>query len=145
MEKIISKEELDELMKIKGEVRGISLKNYGKFILKEKGKEGLEKIEEVMADAGCPIKYKKIKVMDFYPLWQNVATFMAIKRCFNFDEKKFQEMGKFCFKSPTLIRLLTKYWLSFEKAVKSVPKMWGTYFTVGNLKATDYNLSLIHI
>ena len=139
MEKIISKEDLDKLKTIKGEVRGISLKRYGEYILKEKEEAGLKKVEEAMADIGCPLKYREIKQTNFYPLWYNVLTFLAIKKLFNFDDKKFQEMGRFCFKSPLLIKLLAKYLVSFDKAVKSVHNMWSVYFTVGRLSVTDYS------
>ena len=139
MEKIISKEDLNKLKTIQGEVRGISLKRYGEYILKEKGEPGLKKVEQAMADIDCPIKYREIKQISFYPLWYNVLTFLAIKKLFNFDNKKFQEMGRFCFKSPLLIKLLAKYLVSFEKAAKSVHNMWSLYFTVGHLSATEHS------
>ena len=48
MEEIISKEKLDELMKIKGEVKGIAMRENMNFILKEEGSEGVKKLENTV-------------------------------------------------------------------------------------------------
>lgn len=68
MEPIISKEEFNELMKIEGKTRGVSIKDYGDYILKEKGENGLRGLEEAITRTGYPLKFKEIKAMAFYPL-----------------------------------------------------------------------------
>lgn len=139
MEEIISKQEFDELMKIKGEVRGVPLKNEAEFIAKEEGEEGLKKLEEVMANLGYPIKYREIRGMDFYPLGLLSVNLLAIKRLFNYDDEKFQAIGRFEAKLSFIIRLFLKYFVSLDKAIKEVPKMWKRYYTVGNLTIVEYN------
>ena len=134
MEQVISKEEVDKLMKIKGEVRGIAIKSYANFVLKEEGKEGLKKLEEAMAKIGYPIKYRDVKLTSFYSLGLEAITLTAIKRLFNYDDKKFQEMGRFESRTPIVIRLFMKYFVSIEMTVKKASKMWRKYFTVGNLR-----------
>lgn len=54
MEQIISKEEVDELMKIKGKTKGLSLRDHYDYVLNEKGKEGLKRLEEEMEKCGYP-------------------------------------------------------------------------------------------
>ena len=61
MEEIIIKKELDELMSLKGEVKGAGIKTHGEFILKEEEEEGLKKLEEIVTKLGYSIKYKEIK------------------------------------------------------------------------------------
>jgi len=139
MKEIISKEELDKIMSVKGELKGLALKNYGSFIIKEEGEEGLKKIEDAMKSIGCPIQYNKLKAMSFYPLWWSVATFLLIKRIFDYDEQKFQEMGKFCFKFPNIMRIWAKYLISLNRAVKSAPMMHRMYFNVGDFTVPDYS------
>ena len=140
MEEIISKKELEELKKIKGEVRGIVIRTYGEFILKEEGEEGLKKLEEEMARTGYPIKYKKIKVTSFFPLALQAINLTIIKKLFGYDEKKFQEMGRFESKADTMIiRFFMKYFVSLEIATKAVSKMWKTYFTVGDIKTVEFD------
>lgn len=137
MEEIISKEEFDELMKVKGEVRGASFKTEAEFVLKEEGKEGMEILEDVMTKLGHP--YKEIKMMDFYPLGLEAVMLLAIQRLFNYDDKKFQEMGRTEAKVSFIIRLFMKYFVSIDKVLKEVSKMWRKYYTVGDLKVTELN------
>lgn len=134
MEEIISKEELKQLKKIEGETRQMSFKTTAQFVLKEKGDEGLRRLEDTMASAGYPIKYKSIRSMDFYPLWVDAVKLLALERLFNWDDKKFEEMGKFEARNSLIVRVFLQYIISIEKAVKEGPKLWGKYFTKGHLK-----------
>jgi len=137
MEQIITKEEIKEFLKIKGEIRGLGFKTEAKFVLKEEGEEGLKKLEDQMAKLGYP--YGEIKAMDFYPLGLLAVNMLVIKRLFNYDDKKFQEMGKFEAKSSLIIRLFMKYFVSLERVAKEAPKMWRKYYTVGDLKVPEVN------
>jgi len=139
MKEIISKEEVERIKNIKGEVRGLALKNYGRYILQEHKKEGLKKLEETSQALGCPIKYDEIRATSFYPLWWSFLTFAIIKKLFNYDEEKFQEMGRFCFKLPNLLRLWLQYLMSLDKAAESAPKMYKTMLTAGKLTVPDYS------
>lgn len=137
METIISKEELVELMKIKGETTGNSIRNTGEFILKEEGEEGLKKLESAMEALGCPIKYQKIKTTNYYPSNLLAVTFVAIERIFKYDEKKFQKMGEFRAKFSIFIKILIKYLVSLDKAAEEIQKMWRKFFTTGEAKVTE--------
>lgn len=139
MESIISKQEIKDLMGLDGEVRGANFKEMTEFILKEEGEEGLQRLEKLMADIGCPIKCKEIKTMDFYPLGLWGVFLIAIKRLFNYDNEKFQEIGRTNVKFSLLLKLLMKYFFSIEKLIKEIPKTWRKYYTVGNLKTVEYN------
>lgn len=139
MEEIISKKELNELMKIEGETRGAGIKDVLRFILKEKGEEGLKKLEDAMAKLDYPIKFKRIKTIEFYPLaWYTVIQLVA-KRLFNFDDKKLEEMGRFNAKFSLIFRFLMKHLLLLKRAAKEVPKMWRRYYTIGDLKTIEYD------
>ena len=137
MEQIITEEEIKEFLKLKGEIRGLGFKTEAKFVLKEEGEEGLKKLEDTMAKLGYP--YNEIKTMDFYPLGLLAVNMLVIKRLFNYDDKKFQEMGKFEAKSSLIIRLFMKYFVSLERVAKEAPKMWRKYYTIGDLKVPEVN------
>ena len=62
---------------------------------------------------------------------------MAIKRLFNYDDKKFQEMGKFHAKVSLIIRLFMKYFVSLERMAKEGQKLWRRHFTIGELKVVE--------
>ena len=86
MEEIISKEEFDKILKVKGKIRGVAIKGEMEFILKEKGKKGLEKLEDAMAEIGYSIKYKEVKTISFYPLSLYGIIHLAMKNLFDFDD-----------------------------------------------------------
>ena len=134
----MTKEEIDELMKIEGAVRGQGILENIDFIREEKGEEGVKKLEDTMVQLGYP-EYREIKPMSFYPIGLNAATLVAIKRLFGFDEKKFQEMGRAESKVSLFIRLFLKYFVSFERIAREAPKVWRKYSTVGNLKVVEYD------
>jgi hypothetical protein len=145
MEQIISKEEFDELINIKGEARGVAYKNIAKFILKEEGEEGLKKLEDTITSLGYPIEYKKLETMSFYPLGLLGITFLSIKRLFNYDNRKLQEIGSFQAKISLIMRLFMRYFVSLERIRKEVPKMWRNYFTVGELKVVEIDKNKRHV
>ena len=137
MEPIISKEELDELMSLEGKGRGVLFKTASKFILKEKGEEGLKELEETITNLGYPIKFQEIRAMDFYPMGLYAVTLVTIQRLFNFNEEKFIEMGRYESKISIIIRLFIRYFFSIDIVVKQVSKMWRTYFSIGDINVTE--------
>jgi len=128
-----------ELMKIKGEARGVHLKNDGDFVLKEKGKEGIEKLEKELEKLGCPIKYGKINQFDFYPAGMRIISLLAIKKTFGWTDEKIEELGAYAMQVSWVIKLFTKYFFSIEKTLKEAPKIWSKYFTIGELEVEKYD------
>ncbi len=137
MEQIISKEELDELMRLKGQIRGAAIREIMAYISNEEGEEKLKELENIMESIGHPIR--NIRPMGFYPLGLEAATLVVVKSLFNYDDKKFQELGKFAGKFSIVIRLFMGYLVSLEKIAKEVPKMWGRYFTLGDCNMVELN------
>lgn len=139
MPEIITKEQIQDLMSLEGETRGISIKGDLEYIISEKGQEGLEKIEKKMEELGHPIKYNKIKEMGFYPIGLEALTFLVMKDVFNFNTEDFVKMGEFNSKVSLIIRLFMKYFISLETIAKHAPKLWGKYYTMGKLAVTEIN------
>jgi hypothetical protein len=139
MEQVISKEEFDKLMSLEGEARGSGMKSYADFILKEKGEEGVRKMEETITELGYPVNYKKMKALSSYPIGLEACTLLAIERLFGFDDKKFREMGRFEVKCSLVIRIFMKYFVSIERAAKELSKIWKQHFTVGDFRTVEFN------
>ena len=139
------KEEIEKLRKVKGEIRGVSLKGDGEFVLKEVGEKGLKKLEETMAKLGFPIKYREIKPMSFYPLSLDAINLVTITKLFNFDEKKLQELGRFLAKASLLLRLFMRYFASIETIAKKAPEMWKKSYTIGDLKFVKFDKEKKHM
>ena len=139
MKQIISKEEFNELMSLKGEVKGMGMKTHADFILKEEGEEGLKKLERTMAELGYPIKFKELRPMSYYPLGLEALVLVLMKRLFNYDDKKFQEVGRFHTKFSLIVKLFMKYFFSLERMEKEAPKIWRRYFTIGRERVVDWD------
>ena len=138
---VISKEELEKLKEIKGEARGVGIKNVLDFVIKDKGEEGLKKLEDTMAELGLPMKYKEMKMMQFYPLYLYLAVNLVMKEIFDYDDRKFQEMGLFMAKSSFILRLLLKHFISIDNTINQAPRAWRGYFSVGSLEIGEINKS----
>jgi len=145
MEQIITKQEFSELMKIEGEARGAGVKGEMKFILEEEGAEGLKKLEDTITKLGYPLSHKRIRGMSFYPIGLEAVVLLAIKRLFNYDDKKFQRMGKRLAKYPLIVRLFINYFSSSEEALIKNLKMWRKAFTIGKLKVVEFDLKERHV
>jgi len=129
----INKEITEKLMGIKGEARGTHFRNDADFIIKEKGKEGLKKVEKELEWLGCPIEYEKINQFAFYPVGLRAVSLLAIKKVFNWPDEKIKELGIYAMKVSWIIRVFMKYFFSTEKVFNEAQKTWAKYFTVGEL------------
>lgn len=140
MSQEITKELAKKLMAIEGEVRGETFKTDMSFILKEKGEEGIKRVEEEFERLGCPIKYREIKAMDFYPVGMRAFSLLVIKKTLNFDDEKIKEMGIFATKVSLIIKLFVKYFFSAEKVFfKEAPRMWRKHWNIGELEPVEFN------
>lgn len=133
MEEIISQEEIDRLMSKKGEVREVALRNHKDFIFKEKGEEGVKKLEETMNNLGGTIKQKKLKPWAFYPIGLEIIELLVIKKIFNFDDEKIKEIGVFGSRISSIVKLFFQYIGSINFLAKKAPEIWRKYYTVGEL------------
>lgn len=140
MEKeILTKEIAKKLMAVKGETRGFNIRLDGEYILKTRGKAGLQKVEEELEKIGCPIKYLKIKHMDFFPAGLRAISLLAIKKAFSSDDEEIRKVCAFQPKTSLITRLFVKYFFSITKVMEKIQEMWGEYWTVGELRFLEYN------
>jgi len=140
MDQELTKDIAKKLMEIEGETRGVVLKTDGEYVLKEKGEEGLKKVEEELEKFGYPIKFKEIKTMDFFPVGLRVISLLTIKKVFNFDDEKIKEMGIFATKVSLIIKIFTRYFLSVKRVFYvEAPKIWRKHWTIGELIPVEIN------
>jgi len=136
---MLTKQEAKELMKIKGEARGLSLKDDLDFILEEKGEKGIKKVETRMAELGYPLEYKKIKVMDFYPMGLEVIMVITIKEVFDFGKDEMNRWGISLVRFSLFIKIFMKYFASLKLISKQVPGIWRKYYTIGDLEMSEFS------
>jgi len=133
------KKELEELKKIKGNIRGEGILTDIEY-LRFKGKEGeLDKIEKKMNQLGCPIKFAELKSMEWYPAWWDVLKILVLKDVFNWTDKDIFEMSNFAPKVSFLVKMLVKYFISAKKSFSQSPKYWSQHFDFGELEAHEFS------
>lgn len=137
MQETITKEKAQELMAIKGETRGLSIKGDIEYVRYKFGEEGVDRIEAEMKRLGSPIDYEKMKQMDFYPVGLEALTIAVMKKIFNFNEKNYYEMSAFNSKLSFIVRLFMRYFVSLEVLAKESEKLWKKYYTVSEFKVLD--------
>lgn len=139
MEEIISNDTVKKLMEIEGKVRGVSLKNHRDFILKEKGPDGLKSFEGEMIKLGYPLKYKDLQEMGFHPIGFEIVELLVMKKLFNFDDKKIEEMGAFEARLSLVMKIFFKYFVSLKLLAEQAPEMWTKSYTVGSFKVKEWS------
>ena len=136
MEQEPKKTTLQKLMEIKGETRGVVFKTDAGFVLREKGKEGLERIEQELKRIGHPIDYDKVETMGFYPLGLRILSLLVIQKVFEFSKEDIKRMGAQAPKRSLITKLFMKYFLSLERTAKESSRMWKEHYTVGQIDVT---------
>ncbi|OGZ63967.1 MAG: hypothetical protein A2998_01270 [Candidatus Staskawiczbacteria bacterium RIFCSPLOWO2_01_FULL_37_25b] len=135
----MTKEEVDEIMKIPGNVRGEAILTDFKYVRYRKGGQGLKMLEEKLKELGWPIKLEDIRSMEWYPIRMDILKILIIKEIFNWTDKDIFEMGSFSAKGSFLMEMLMKYFISPQKSFGESPKYWKKNFDFGELEAHEFN------
>jgi hypothetical protein len=136
---MISKEEIEELKKVEGNVRGDVIKSNASFIRRKEGKEGLKALEKKMAELGYHLNFDKIDPEKWYPVSLSALMIVITKDLFNWSEKDIFEMGNSAPKFSFLAKYVLKYFLSLKRFAKEVPKYWRHHFDFGELEVSELN------
>ena len=130
---------IKEVMAVKGEVRGLILKQDLEYVLKKMGQNGLQQVEERLKLWGHPIKYKEIKNTDFYPAGLRALTLLASKDVFGWEDQEIKNLCAYHLKAPLAMRLFMKYFASLDRVLEKSSVMWQDYWTIGNLKVLKFD------
>lgn len=137
---MLTKEKAKKLVQeMKGEVRGVALKDDLDYILETRGEQDLEKVEQRIAKLGYALKRKDIKSTNFYPIGLGVILSLTIKEIFNFTEKDFEKMGFSEVKFSIFVKIFMKYFSSLDLVAEQLPNMWRKHYTIGELEMPEYS------
>lgn len=136
---MLTKEDIKEILKTKGEVRGMNLKSDFNFVFEKKGQKAVEEAEKRMEELGLPLKYKEINSMEFYPLGPGTVFILVIKEVLNLDEKDIEEWGRSIVKFSLITKIFLNYYVAFNLFQKEASEVWKKYYTVGDLHLAEYD------
>lgn len=125
------------LMKLKGEARGSHFVCDAQYVLKEKGKKGLNKVQNKLKEVGFPLNYQGVKSMNFYPIGLRALSLWSIRDTFGWDNQKIEDLSEFAPKVSLIVKIFAKYFRSFSKTLEQLPQIWKEYFTVGKLEVKE--------
>lgn len=134
------KEIADNLMKIKGNVKGEVIRTNFAYINDKKGEEGVRMAEEKLAELGYPLKFKEIKPLEWYPEALSALLVIVSKNIFNWTEADIFDMGNSAPKySFIVVKILLKYFVSIKRVFEEAPRYWKRHFDYGELETVELN------
>ena len=133
------KEIADEVMKIKGNVKGEAIRTDFIYVLEKKGEEGIRLIEEKYKQLGYEFKFKDIKSFGWYPESYSVLLSLIIMDVFGWTEKDIFEMGNCSPKYSFIVRTILHYFVSVDMVFKEVPVYWKKHYDFGEIEAVELN------
>lgn len=138
--KELNKKSAEKIMEMKGQARGIHFHNDADYVLAEKGKKGIQKVEKKLKELGFPIKYKEIRNLEFYPSGLRALSFLTILKVFGWEkDEEIRKMCAFAAKTSLITRLYIKFFYSVDKLLGKASAIWNEYWTEGKLIVEEYN------
>ncbi|MFH1382052.1 MAG: hypothetical protein ABIH70_04075 [Chloroflexota bacterium] len=131
---MLTREEVEEVKKIEGKARTVTLRTDAAFIIRQKGKEGLSKLEDRLRSFGYPVNYDKIQALEWCPMGLRVLSLLAIKDAFNWGDDEIRAMG---FAAPTysfVARVFMKAIGSPKLAISRAPTYWASHYDIGKVE-----------
>jgi len=138
---MLDKKELENVLKLEGDVRGAVFQTDAKYILEKKGEKGIELLEkEIFEKTGQPVRYgKEIVATNWYPLSWRVLSLLFIKDLFEWDDEEIVKMGLVAPKHSFIVKTLLRYFVSLEKTFAESSKYWREHYSVGELHSPEIN------
>ncbi len=129
-----------KLKALRGEARGMNLKNDADFVLEKKGEQGLQQMEAELKKAGYSLDYSQIKAYEFYPIGMRAASLLAAKQVFGWNNEDIKEMCGFVTYITLIGRIGLRLFHSIDDIALHAPQLWKEYFSRGELSIPDYDL-----
>lgn len=72
-------------------------------------------------------------------MWFDATILYYMKEALNYNDEDFQRLGRFNAKFNIFTRFFLRHLISLNMTAKQIPKMWRTYYTVGELENPEYS------
>lgn len=136
---MLDQKEIQNIKKIKGEVRGVVFHTDLKYVEKVEGKGESEDIVKAFKELEPEFEPEKIQNMKWYPLRWRVLLLLIIKKSFNWVEDDLYEMGRTAPTNSFMVKTLLKYFVGFEKTCREAPKYWNKHYNKGELELSKFD------
>lgn len=134
----LNKKELDELLRLKGEIRGVVFHTDASYVFQREGQKGLDKLEKAVEELGYPIDYKNPKKTDWYPVGLRAISLLLIKDTFGWSDEDIKDMGWNAPSFSFIIKIFMKFFISIEKIAEETPTLWKEHYKdIGRLQPME--------
>ena len=137
--KLFTEEEIKELLKMPGNIRGAALATDYKYIKIVRSKEDLKLLEKNFKKYSH-YEYKKIKFFTWYPAGIRIMSLLLIKKLFNFTKEDTIKMGEEAVKYSFILKIFTKFFPNPTIGYKMSPKFFSKYFDFGKVVNPEIDL-----
>ena len=139
---MLEKKELEDILKLKGDVRGAVFQTDAKYVLEKEGEAGLKRLEkEIFERTGQPVKYgKEVIATNWYPLSWRILSLVFVKELFGWDDKEIFKMGLIAPKYSFIVKTLLRYFVSLEKTFAESSKYWREHYSIGALYSPEIDI-----
>lgn len=134
-----NKQEIDQIMKTEGKVRGATLQTDAEYVKRHFGEGALANVKRQLADWGYPIDYENVQAMEWYPAGLRTVSLLAVQTVFNLTDEQMRAMGMEAPKYSFMVKLLMKFFLSLEQTFKNAPLYWKKHWTIGELELGKFD------
>ncbi|HBH45774.1 MAG: hypothetical protein A2445_01345 [Candidatus Jacksonbacteria bacterium RIFOXYC2_FULL_44_29] len=135
---IFTEQEVENLLELEGDVRGVAFQGVADYILKKKGADGLEQIEAKMRAWGVAnFRYQEIKHMAWYPIGWGALFTLASMEVFGWEMREIREMGQNAPKVSLIVKIVFKLFHDIDKLAQQIPGFWRKHYTVGSVEVVS--------
>jgi hypothetical protein len=136
---MLSKEKVDEMMKLKGNVKGVILKGHFDYIRDLKGEKGIVLVEKRLKELGYPTKAKEIIPTNWYSEALACLIVLVCAEVFNWNQEDVREMAYQSPKYSFIVKLLMQHFVDIEKSFKLAPIYWRKNFDFAKMEVGGFN------
>ncbi len=136
---MLKKEEIEKLLKIKGEVKGVFLQTDARYILEREGEKGLRKLEKKAKEIGVDLDYRKASAMQWYSVGLRPISLLLIKEVFGYNDKDIREMGRMAAKFSFIVKLFVRFFSPIKKLFESAPNYYKMQYRIGSLERVYFS------
>lgn len=136
---MISKKQVQDLIKKKENVRGSVIMANLEFLRRRGGEVAIKKLKEKWREFELSPDLLKIKPMEFYPEGISVFLVLIAREILDLDDEGVFEMGRAGMKLSFFLKIISHYFSSFKKCFKESPKYWEKHFDFGRIEPVELN------
>lgn len=136
----ITKEEIDNLLNIEGEVKGAVFKTDLHYIIEIGGEESVKRVEDRLKEMGQNFSFEKDSTnLSSHPIGLRALSLIAISQVFDLNKEDIRKMGRTAPKFSLVIKFFMRYLVSTKTIIKKADELWGKHYSVGRLEFLEVN------